>query len=143
MSLILLLASTALADRVLWTAPPDPASAAAVARVLPGATSAPLDTLVSGRTAALRGDAIDVVRTELAEVRPLAHEFDGELQIMARLAKATGDVPLLRSEEERNLLRRALLFQGFAVHRYFQDKLGTEAAAAPYRTGAGDEDRVT
>lgn len=143
MSLILLFVSTALADRVLWTAPPDAASTAAVARALPGATSAPIDTLVSGRTDALRGDAIDVLRQELAEARPLADEFDGELQIMARLAKATSDVPLLRGEEERNLLRRALLFQGFAVHRYFQDKLGTEAAAAPYRTGAGAEASVT
>ncbi len=143
MSLILLLASTALADRVLWVTPPDPASSATVARTLPGSTSAPLDSLVTGGVPAIQGDAIDALRTELAEVRPLAEVFDGELQIMARLSKATEDVHVLRSPEERNLLRRALLFQGFAVHRYFQDKLGTEAGAAPYRTGTGADARVT
>lgn len=143
MSMTLLLVGVALADRVLWTAPPDPASAAAVARTLPGSTSAQLDSLVTGGVATLDGRAIETLRAELDDVRPLKDVFDGELQIMSRLAKATDDVKLLRDREERNLLRRALLFQGFAVHRYFQDKLGTEAAAAPYRTGSGAEALVT
>lgn len=136
MSMILFV-SAALADRILWTTEPDPVSSAAVARTVPGATSARLDSLVTGGTLTVKAEGIDVLRRELGSVRPLANEFDGELQIMARLAKATDDVDILRSEEERNLLRRALLFQGFAVHRYFQDKLGAEAAAAPYRTGEG------
>jgi hypothetical protein len=143
MSLILLLAGPALADRVLWLTPPDPASASAVARTLPGSTAAPLDTLVTGGVATFDPAALDTLRTELGEVRPLADVFDGELQIMSRLAKATDDVHILRSPEERNLLRRALLFEGFAVHRYFQDKLGVEAAAAPYRTGTGADAWVT
>ena len=142
MSLILFV-STALADRVLWTTEPDPASSAAVARTLPGATASRLDSLVNGGTLSVKGDGIDVLRRELTAVRPLANEFDGELQIMARLAKSTEDVDLLRGPEERDLLRRALLFQGFAVHRYFQSKLGTEAAAGPYRTGEGENAWVT
>lgn len=143
MSLILLLCGLAFADRVLWVSPPDPESTAAVARTLPGSTSAPLDSLVDGGVGAIDPAAIDTLRAELADVRPLVDVFDGELQIMARLAKAAEDVRLLRSPEERNLLRRALLFQGFAVHRYFQDKLATEAAAAPYRTTFGDAAWVT
>lgn len=143
MSLILLLAAPAFADRVLWVSPPDPASAAAVARTVPGSTSAPVETLMNGGTGAVQTGAIALLRTELAQVRPLAQVFDGELQIMARLSKATDDVDILRSEEERNVLRQALLFEGFAVHRYFQDKLATESAAAPYRTGEGAEVWVT
>jgi hypothetical protein len=142
MSLMLLLVAPAFADRVYWLSPPDEVSAAAVARTLPGATSAPLDALVTGGVPTILPDAIDRLREELGEVRPLLQEFDGELQIMARLAKASEDVQILRSEEERNLLRRALLFQGFAVHRYFQDRLGSERAAAPYRVGTGAEAHV-
>jgi hypothetical protein len=139
MSMIWLLAAPALADRVLWTSPPDDVSAAAVARTVPGSTSAPLDTLMTGGTAGLQRDALPILKAELDAMRPLANVFDGELQIMARLSKATDDVDLLRSEEERNILRQALLFQGFAVHRYFQDKLGSESAAAPYRTMEGPD----
>ena len=62
---------------------------------------------------------------------------------MARLAKATEDVDVLRSPEERNVLYEALLFEGFAVNRYFQDKLATESAASAYRTGSGAEVYVT
>lgn len=143
MSLMLLLAAPAFADHVLWASPPDPASEAAVARTLPGSTSAPLGSLVTGGTAPLKLDSIEVLRSELAQVRPLVQEFDGELQIMARLEKATNDIDLLRTPEERNLLQRALLFEGFAVHRYFQDKVGTEAGAAPYRTGSGADAWIT
>jgi hypothetical protein len=143
MPMILLLAAPAFADRVLWLTPPDQSSAAAVARTVPGATSAPLESLMNGGTAGLKLDAVATLRKELAEVRPLAAEFDGELQIMARLAKATDDVDVLRSEEERDLLQQALEFEGFAVQRYFQDKLATESAAAPYRTGSGADTWVT
>ncbi len=139
MSLILLLAAPALADRVLWASPPDDTSAAAVARTVPGSTSAPLESLMTGGAGPLSRGEIALLAAELDQVRPLADAFDGELQIMARLSKATGDVSILRSEEERNVLRRALLFQGFAVHRYFQGKLATESAAAPYRTVDGTE----
>ncbi|MDP2305285.1 MAG: hypothetical protein Q8P18_04580 [Pseudomonadota bacterium] len=139
MSMIWMLAAPALADRVLWTTPPDDVSAAAVARTLPGSTSAPLDSLITGGTDTLQKGALLILQSELDQVRPLASVFDGELQIMARLSKATDDVDILRTEEERNVLRQALLFEGFAVQRYFQDKLGSESAASPYRTMEGPD----
>ncbi len=71
---------------------------------------------------------------ELEAVRPLAIEFDGELEIMARLRDAVAQVQVLSGPEDRDLIYRALVFQGFAVHRYFQDTLATDAAAEPYRT---------
>lgn len=137
MSLILF-SHLALAARIYWTAPPSDADAAAVGRTLPDATAAPLDDLITGGAVAEDpAIAIEALRTELEAVRPLAGQFDGELQIMARLSKATSDVHALRDPADAELLWRALVFEGFAVHRYFQNKLGDDPAAAPYRTGDG------
>jgi hypothetical protein len=79
---------------------------------------------------------------ELLAVRPLMHEFDGELEIMARLEAAVSNVHVLRNEEEKRLLYVALAFQGFAVQRYFQDELATDPAAEPYRVVVGDHVEV-
>ena len=78
--------------------------------------------------------AIDGLRSELEAVKPLVDEFDGELAIMSRLDAAISEVHILRDDADRQLLYDALVFQGFAVHRYFQDQLATDPAAAPYRT---------
>ncbi len=138
MSLVLALVTAAWADRLYWTAPPAPADLDAAARTLPGATSMPLENLVTGATPwPDPAPALDTLRRELDGVRPLVNEFDGELQIIARLAKATADVEALRNVDDTELLWRALNFQGFAVHRYFGDRLGTDPAAAPYRVGSG------
>lgn len=138
MPIILALLSLAHADRIYWSSPPTSADTEAAQRTLPGAKSLPLDELVVGGSAASDpGPAIDTLRRELEAVRPLVKEFDGELQIISRLSKATADVTGLRSAEDTELLWRALCFQGFAVHRYFGDRLGSEAAAAPYRVGEG------
>lgn len=138
MSLILLLVGPALADRVYWVGTPSDEDRAAVARTVADSTMAPIQDLMQlGPLQAADPDAITRLSTELTAVRPLADEFDGELQIMSRLQKATADVVQLNSPEERDLLEEALLFCGFAVHRYFQDKLGTDPGAAPYRTGDG------
>ena len=137
MSMILALVSLALADRVYWLTPPAPADSDAVGRTLPGAAALPLDALVSEPPQGDPAAAIEALRTELEAVRPLLAEFDGELQIMARLSKATADVSLLRSEADADLLFAAECFLGNAVHRYFGDRLGSEAGAAPYRTVLG------
>ena len=137
MSLILF-SPLALAARIYWTAPPSDADAAAIARTLPDATAAPIHDLITGGAPSEDpAAAIDALRRELEAVRPLADQFDGELQIMARLSKATSEVRALRDPADAELLWRALVFEGFAVHRYFQDKLGDDPAAAPYRTGEG------
>lgn len=138
MSLMLMLTAPAFAARVYWVAQPSEADTAAVARTVPEATFAPLDAWM-GDTGLVAGTdpAVTELRKELAATRPLFDVFDGELQIMARLDKAVADVHLLRSPDERDLVWNALLTQGYAVQRYFQDKLGTDPAAAPYRMGAG------
>lgn len=142
MSLTLLWIGSAFAARVYWTSPPDPASLEAVARTVPDAVSAPLAALTTGGTEADDGAAIQRLREELAETRPLLDAFDGELAIMARLQKAAADVRVLNDTAERDLLAQALVLEGYAVHRYFQDKLGTESAAAAYRVGEGAAARV-
>lgn len=142
MSLTLLWIGSALAARVYWTSPPDAASQEAVARTVPDAVSAPLADLMTGGAEPDDGNAIQRLRTELAETRPLLDAFDGELAIMARLQKATADVHTLDDAAERDLLAQALVLQGYAVHRYYQDKLGTEAGAAAYRVGDGAAARV-
>lgn len=138
MPLILALLSLAYADRIYWSAPPAAPDTEAAQRTLPGAKSVPLDELVvAGSSASSPGPALDTLRRELEAVRPLVQEFDGELQIISRLSKATADVTGLRTAEDTELLWRALCFQGFAVHRYFGERLGTDPAAAPYRVGEG------
>lgn len=77
--------------------------------------------------------AIANLASELEAVQPLLDVFDGELQIMRRLEDALADISALR-EEDRELVYRALLFQGLAVQRYFQDALADEPGAEPYRT---------
>jgi hypothetical protein len=143
MPLILLFSAPALAARVYWTAPPDDASSAAVARTVADARSYSLDEFYTRSLPPQDGPAsVAALRKELEAVRPLVDQFDGELQIMARLEKATTDVHELRSPEDRDLLWNALLFEGFAADRYFQDKLGVEPGAAPYRVGEGSAARV-
>lgn len=79
---------------------------------------------------------------ELAAVRPLAMAFDGELEIMGRLQAALDPVTALSTEDDLDMVYRALVFQGFAVHRYFQDQLSEDPAAAPYRTLVLDQAAV-
>jgi len=136
MPLVLLCAGLAWADRIYWVEPPTPADRDAAQARVPGAAEAPLDALMAA-PADDGGAAIDTLRAELTAVRPLLNEFDGELQIMARLQKATADVTRLRSEAEADLYWSALLFQGNAVHRYFGDKLGLEPASLPYVRNVG------
>lgn len=138
MPLMFLLVAPALAARVYWVAQPSEADTAAVARTVPEATFAPLDALM-GNTEALNGPdpAVAKLREEVGATRPLFEVFDGELQIMARLDKAVSDVRVVRSLDERNVLWSAYLNQGYAVQRYFQDKVGTDPGAAPYRLGSG------
>lgn len=144
MPLMLALVNVALAARVYWTAPPSPADQDALARTLPGVPAQPLTALYAGATPAPDpGPALETLRRELDAVRPLLGQFDGELQVMARLKKATDDVPGLRTPDDADLLRRALLLEGFAVSRYFQDTVASDPGAAPYRLGTGEAALIT
>ena len=77
--------------------------------------------------------ALTRLASELEAVKPLADEFDGELAIMSRLKAATDGVTAVRDEADRDLLYNALVFQGYAVARYFQGDLATDPAAEGYR----------
>jgi hypothetical protein len=79
---------------------------------------------------------------ELQAVRPLINEFDGELEIMRRLQAAIEPLEALAAGIDGDLVYRALIFQGFAVHRYFQDQLASDPAAANYRTTLMDQQVV-
>lgn len=127
MSLVLALSVAAWAGTAVWLdGAPDPAA-------LPGYTPLSLEAAAPGEPWTEADQrAIGFLAEELAAVRPMADVFDGELQIMVRLGAALADVRAVRAED-RDLIYAALAFQGFAVHRYFQDKLGTDPAAAPYR----------
>lgn len=143
MSLMLLAAlysPDAMAAKVYWVGDPDDADRAAVGRTVEGATSAPFDEIVpSVRTV----DTMSLLADEATACKALFDVFDGELQVMARLQKATSDVRVVRSDADRLLLYRAWMMQGYAVQRYFQAKVGTEKAAAPYRTGTADDAVIT
>ena len=145
MSMILLAmlhgaSATAWAAKVYWVGTPTDADRAAVARTVEGATSAPFSEIVPSVAGP---DAMVTLGSEVAACQPLFDVFDGELQVMARLQKAISDVKVLRSEADRQLLFRALMLEGYAVQRYFQDKVGTDKAAEPYRTGSGPDALIT
>jgi hypothetical protein len=127
-SLILLTLAEAMADgTAIWlSTPPDPS-------LDPDATHLRAESLLPGPAwTAEDARAIENLSAELAEVRPMLDVFDGELQIMLRLEQALSSIRAVRPED-RDLIYQALLFQGLAVSRYFQDGLATEAGAEQYR----------
>ncbi len=145
MSMILLAfltggATRALAAKVYWVGTPSDADNAAVARTVAGATIAPFADIVPTVPVT---ESMTSLGAETAAVKPLFDVFDGELQVMARLQKATSDAKVLKSEADRQVLFHALMTEGYAVERYFGAKLGTDKAAAPYRTGDGADAVIT
>lgn len=137
MSLLLLTELHALAGTVVWVGGPRAPEPSADATVIAAAD-------VSAPKAWGESDdrAIAFLKAELSAVRPLADVFDGELQIMVRLGAALEQVRAVR-DEDRPLLYAALTYQGFAVHRYFQDKLDSDPGAQAYVTRQGGRAEVT
>lgn len=136
MSLSLLIVSSGLAATAVWLdGTPDAART-------PGYTAISAEAAVPEAAWSAEDErAIAYLREELAAVRPLADVFDGELQIMRRLQSALDAVEIIRPED-RDLVWEALIFQGFAVDRYFQDKLESDPAAAPWRVREGGQVEV-
>lgn len=129
------------AVEVIWLEPAPPDQVARVA-ALAQARRGPLDhaqfrALLTRET---RRDQQAIV--ELARVREevRAHEavLDGELQIMEALERALSDIRLVRNEEDRETVISALLYQGFAVDRFWGQTLGEASEAAPYRLTIDD-----
>ena len=128
------LSAPAHAAEVVWLSPPSDADAATVAR-LAGAARPPLSPLdlraapsAFGPSDTAAWEALD--RT-LAEVRAFETRLDGEALIARDLAPTIAAITLLRSPAERDRLRRALAYQGFAVHRLAAGDLSIDEVA-PY-----------
>lgn len=106
---------------------------------LPRESVVPPQAIVpDARYTAIDSHATRTLGEALLDVRPLMMKFDGEIEIMSRLEAAVSDVRVIRDLQERRLMYQGLAFEGFAVQRYFQDGLGTEPTAEPYRVVVGD-----
>ncbi len=130
MWLIALATGAQAAGTVVWLSEGEPLA-------FPERTAVPRTELTAGDPLdAVDARALARLASELEAVIPLKDVFDGELQIIRRLELALADVRAVRPED-RPLIWRALVFQGYAVDRYFQDGLATEDAAADYRVEIG------
>lgn len=138
MSLMLAWIPLAAADRIVWASAPSDADRARAAEIAPAAHEVSIAQIGAWPAPDPNPDtAIATLAAELDACHGLFTVFDGELQIMARLQKALADVHVLRSEADAELVWRALVVQGAAVHRYYQTSLATDPAAAPYRGMTG------
>lgn len=142
MSVMLAWVAAALASDVVWLGTPDLAAAAQVA-LEQGASRPPMGPL-DLRAAATDFGPADVAAWSaldgaLRDVRPFESRLDGELVILRDLDRPISAIGLLRDDLERERLYAALVYQGFAVDRYFMDALATDerAAAARLQTSGG------
>ena len=135
--MILALLRTADAAEVVWLDPsPVPEDVARVA-VAAGATRAPYDA-TAFRFGATDPSAADAAAWEsldasLRDVRQYETRLDGELVIMRDLARPIAAITLLRDTTQRDRLFNALVYQGFAVDRFFMDELGSDERAKDLR----------
>jgi hypothetical protein len=96
------------------------------------------DTVVTGLAFRATGSdrtedddaAIAHLPETLAAVRPFELKLDGELVIMDDLEVAIADVQLLPNVDARGKLFEALVYQGFAVDRYFGGALDDDEATS-------------
>ena len=137
MSLIFAFLLTAHAGELFWLDDaPTPAEVAQLA-VLTGDTSsaqAPIALRAAGTDdAAAEANAWAALATALRDVRPFETRLDGELVIQRELERPIQGIQVLRSDADRERLFAALAYQGFAVDRFFDDTLGQDDRAEPYR----------
>lgn len=137
MSLFLLLSLSSMAGTDVWVSGKHPPLPNPSSRLVMVSTMSQPTTWGDADNRALA-----FLTEELAAVRPLADVFDGELQIMLRLDAAVGQVHALR-EQDRDLLYTALVYEGFAVQRYFQSKLDTDPSADAYITRLNGRVEIT
>lgn len=88
----------------------------------------------SGQALALDRAPYESLEQALKEVRAYETRLDGELIIMQDLGRALDDVAYVGSTADRDMLFAALTYQGFAVHRFFEDTLGDDPRGADHRT---------
>lgn len=141
LALVTVCVGSARAAEVVWLTEPTPEDAARIA-ALAEARRGPmrpsqLRALLS-RASPADDEALDLVARTHEEVRVHESVLDGERAIMEALERAGQAVGILRSQGDRDLLISALLYQGFAIDRYFGTTLPDDPTAAPYRLTVGD-----
>lgn len=139
-------AAPATAAEVVWLTEPNPAEAARVSAIA-GAKGTPI-TGIAFRAAATDASPDDTLawrrlETTLAAVRAFESRLDGEGLIMRDLAGPIAAITLLQSDNDRARLRQALAYQGFAVHRFAQESLATDAQFADYRVDVNGQTLVS
>jgi hypothetical protein len=131
----------AVAAEVVWLSDPTPEDAARIAALAEARrgplTQADLRGLLSAPTAA-DARAIAELQRVRDEVRVHETVLDGEKLILEAIERAIGPVTFVRDGRDLEAVTSALLYQGFAVERYFGPTLLDDPAAAPYRVAVGD-----
>jgi hypothetical protein len=132
---------SAYAAEVVWLTDPAPDDAARIAALAEARRGpmrpAQLRALLSRVTPA-DDDALELVARTHEDVRVHEAVLDGERLIMEALERSAQAVSILRTGRDRDLLISALLYQGFAVDRFFGPTLPDDPTAAPYRVAIGD-----
>jgi hypothetical protein len=132
--------SSAQAAEVVWLSTPSDDQRAFVAERA-GASRPALGPLDFRAAATDWSDADDAayraLEAVLNEVRAYESKLDGELVIMRDLGAPIAAISAMRDDADRDRLYRALAYQGFAVNRFYEDTLGEDATAEPYRTFLG------
>lgn len=143
-ALIVFFASLSLAahaSEVVWVSPPSAADAARVAEAARarGEPLRPIDLRAAPhRFGEDDREAWARLDRTLTEVRAFETRLDGEVLIARDLTEPIADITLLRSQADRDKLRRALAYQGFAVHRLAAGDLSIDEVE-DYRVVLGGE----
>ena len=136
------LPEVARAAEVVWLNPPSSEDAARVA-VQAGARRGPLTPAAFRAVPVDRrptdDTAVETVENTLADVRVHEKVLDGELLILGGLQTPLDQVRILRDVRDREVVIQALLYQGFAVDRFWGETLATSPEARPWRIRIDDE----
>lgn len=133
--------TTALAAEVVWLDPAPSEQETLRVAAAAGAKGAPLRPIDLRGAATAWGPADDeayrVLDETLRDVRMFETRLDGELLIMRDLDRPIQQIGIVRGETDRDRLFAALAYEGFAVDRFFMEKLESDERAATYRADVG------
>lgn len=141
-SALLVAPSLASAAEVVWLDPPSAEDALRVG-LQAGARRGPLSPAAFRALSVDLGlsnrAALDAVEDTLESVRVHENVLDGELLILNGLETPIQQVRILRDRQDREVLVRALLYQGFAADRFWGDTLAEAPDARAWRTRVDDQ----
>lgn len=141
---VILVLGSALAADLVWLDAPSPSDRARVA-ALPGVTGERSPDALRGAATDVRPSDDDAYRRldeTLVAVRAYESKLDGEVVIMDDLQTALDAITVVPEPSSRDVVFRALAYQGFAVQRYYADALGEDPSGEPWRAALGGEAAV-